>query len=230
MHVLKEKSIRDFLGIHLIFAMIAAVTLLIPFQAVISVKLLIIVIIYNGLIISVFYLRGHDGWKRIWIFTFILSLLMVFPDWFLADTLGALQFPDDGFPMIGGSIPVYMAGLWVIPFFIIVFIGRELQERKSVKVAYGTVSILSVLIFALAELTLVSLPSWSATVNGMVGNLAIYIILPELILGLSVFVCYNIVSAMPIWMKILGAFSVMVFYIGNASFFYFLVETLVLGA
>ncbi len=229
MQVLKEKLIRDFLGTHLIFAIIAATTLLIPFQAAISVKLLVVVIIYSGMIVIVSYLGGYDEWKRIWVFTFILSLLMMFPDWFLADTLGALQFPDDGFPMIGGSIPVYMAGLWVIPFFIIVFIGRELQKRRSVKIAYGTVSILSVLIFALAELTLVSLPSWSATVSGMIGNLAIYIILPELILGLSVFICYNIVRERPIWMMIIGAFSVMVFYIGNASFFFFIVETLLLG-
>jgi hypothetical protein len=64
----------------------------------------------------------------------------------------------------------------------------------------------------------------------MTGNLAWYIIIPELFLGLSAFICYNYVKDKKIWMKIVGAITVMIFYIGNASFFYFLIETLLLGA
>ena len=80
----------------------------------------------------------------------------------------------------------------------------------------------------MSELTLVNLPSWTATVTGMIGNLAYYIIIPELFLALSAFICYEYVREKKIWMKILGAFAVMVFYVGNASFFYFLIETLLL--
>jgi hypothetical protein len=123
-----------------------------------------------------------------------------------------------------------MAGLWSIPFFIILFIGNQIQKRRSMNTAYISVSILSVLIFVLAEFTLVYLPSWTATVTGMTGNLAWYIIIPELFLGLSTFICYNIVQEKKIWMKIVGAFTVMILYIGNASFFFFLIETLLLGA
>jgi hypothetical protein len=231
MQILSESPTRDFLLIHVIFAALAAVTLLLPIpSATISGKMLVVVMIYNALIIVEFYAKGYDDWKHIWVFAFMLSLLMVFPDWYLAETLGALQFPNDGFPMIGGAIPIYMAGLWAIPFFIILFIGNQVQERKSVKLASIVVSILTVLIFALAELTLVYLPSWTATVSGMTGNLAWYIIIPELLLGLSTFICYNIVREREIWMKIVGAFTVMILYIGNASFFFFLIETLLLGA
>lgn len=230
MQILKEKPVRNFIQIHVVFGIIAAITLLFPFQAAISAKLLVLVMIYNGLIIVEFYGKGYDDWRSIWIFSFILSLLMVLPDWYLAETLGALQFPDDGFPMIGGSVPLYMAGLWAIPFFIIVFIGKEIQNRKSDRMAYVVVSLLSVVIFILAELTLVFLPSWTATVVGMTGNLAWYIIVPELLLGLSTFICYNLVKGKQIWMKIIGAFVVMIFYIGNASFFFFIIETLFLGS
>jgi len=230
MQIFSEPQIKDFLLIHIIFAVIAAVTLLIPLpEATISGKMLVLVLIYNGLIIVEFYGKGYGVWKQIWSFAFVLSLLMVFPDWFLAETLGALQFQLDGFPLIGGAIPIYMAGLWSIPFFIILFIGIHVQERKSLKLAYGIVSILSVAIFALAELTLVYLPSWTATVSGKIGNLAWYIIVPELILGLSAFVCYDIVKDKRFWMKIVGAFTVMILYIGNASFFFFVIETLLLG-
>ncbi len=231
MQIFSEKPIKDFVLIHIIFAVIAAITLLIPIPtATVSGKMLVLVIVYNGLIVVEFYRKGYDDWKSIWIFAIILSLLMVFPDWYLAETLGALQFPDDGFTMIGGAIPFYMAGLWSIAFFIIVFIGKEVQSRKSVRIAYGLVSMISILIFVLAELTLVNLPSWSATVVGMTGNLAWYIIVPELFLGLSTFICYNIVKDKKIWMVFIGAFTVMILYIGSASFSYFLIETLLLGA
>jgi hypothetical protein len=231
MQIFSEKPIRDFVLIHIIFSILAAATLLIPIPtATISGKMLLLVIIYNGLVVVEFYNKGYEDWKNIWIFIFILSLLMVFPDWYLAETLGALQFPDDGFPMIGDAIPFYMAGLWSIPFFIIVFLGKEVENRKSQSLAYIVVSFVSILIFVLAELTLVNLPSWSATVIGMTGNLAWYIVIPELFLGLSTFICYNIVKDSKLWMKIVGATTVMILYIGSASFFYFLIETLLLGA
>ena len=229
MQLLEDKSIKDFILIHVIFAVLAAVTLLFPLPgAPVDSKMLLLVILYNALIVVEFSMKGHEEWKIIWLFSFILGLFMVFPDWYLAETLGALVFPTGGLPMIGGSIPLYMAGLWSIPFFIILFVGKEIQKRKSIQMTYGIVSILGVLIFVLSELTLVDLPSWTATVTGMTGNLAWYIIIPELFLGLSAFICYDFVRDKQIWMKIAGAFSVMILYIGNASFFYFLIETLLL--
>ncbi|MFW9794746.1 MAG: DUF6989 domain-containing protein, partial [Candidatus Thorarchaeota archaeon] len=145
MQIFTEKPIRDFILIHVIFSVLAAATLLIPIPtATISGKMLLLVIVYNALIVVEFYSKEYEEWKSIWIFVFILSLFMIFPDWYLAETLGALQFPDDGFPMIGGSIPFYMAGLWAIPFFIIVFLGKEVENRKSVGLAYIVVSMVSV--------------------------------------------------------------------------------------
>jgi len=229
MQLLQDKSIKDFILIHVIFAVLAAITLLFPFPgAAVDGKMLLLVILYNALIIVEFYLKGHEDWKSIWLFSFILSLFMVFPDWYLAETLGSLVFPPGGLAMIGGAIPLYMAGLWSIPFFIILFVGKEIQRRKSIEMTYSIVAILGVLIFVLSELTLVNLPSWTATVTGMTGNLAWYIIIPELFLALSAFICYEYVLEKKIWMKILGAFTVMILYIGNASFFYFLIETLLL--
>ena len=229
MQLLHDKSIKDFILIHVIFAVLAAITLLLPFPtASVDGKMLVIVILYNALIIVEFNLKNYEEWKNIWLFSFILSLLMVFPDWYLAGTLGALVFPAGSLPYIGGLIPLYMAGLWSIPFFIIIFVGKEIQKRKSIQMTYAVVSILGVLIFVFSELTLVSLPSWTATVTGMTGNLAWYIIIPELFLALSAFICYEYLLEKKFWMKIIGAFAVMIFYIGNASFFYFLIETLLL--
>jgi uncharacterized membrane protein len=58
----------------------------------------------------------------------------------------------------------------------------------------------------------------------MIGHIAIYIILPEIFLGLSTFFCFTLVRTRSIWIQILGAFTVMILYMGNISFFYFLIE------
>ena len=227
--MLQDESIKDFILIHVIFAVLAAITLLFPFPgAFVDGKMLLLVILYNALIIVEIIYKGHEEWKSIWLFSFILSLFMVFPDWYLAETLGALVFPPGGLPMIGGSIPLYMALLWSIPFFIVIFVGKEIQKRKSAEITYLGASLFGLLIFVMSELTLVNLPSWTATVTGMTGNLAWYIIIPEFFLALSAFLCYEYVLDKKLWMKIIGAFAVMIFYIGNASFFYFLIETLLL--
>jgi len=229
MKLLDNQSIKDFVIIHVIFAVLAAITLLFPFPtATIDGKMLLLVIMYNALVVVEFNLKGYSEWRNIWLFSITLSLLMVFPDWYLAETLGALVFPPGGLLMIGGAIPLYMAGLWSIPFFIIIFIGKVIEERKSIQMTYLIVSIVSVVIFVLSELTLVNLPSWTATVTGMTGNLAWYIIIPELLLGLSAFICYNAITGREIWMNLSGAFIVMILYMGTVSFFYFLIETLLL--
>ena len=231
MPLFADKSISDFVQIHVIFAVLAAITLLFPFPtAAVDGKMLLLVILYNALIIVEFNLKGYSEWRNIWLFSISLSIFMVLPDWYLAATLGALVFPQGGLPMFGGIIPLYMVGLWVIPFFIIIFIGCEVQKTKSIQFTYMIVSIISVIIFVLSELTLVYLPSWTATVTGMTGNLAWYIIIPELLLGLSAFICYNAITGREIWMNLTGAFIVMILYIGTASFFYFLIETLLLGS
>ena len=105
MQLLKDKSIREFLVIHIIFAFLTALTLLMPVTAPMSARLLIVVIVYNGLIMLQGFRIGFKDWMRIWIFSFILSLLMVFPDWYLSETLGALQFPADVFDVgVYGSV------------------------------------------------------------------------------------------------------------------------------
>ncbi|MFX0045452.1 MAG: DUF6989 domain-containing protein, partial [Candidatus Hermodarchaeota archaeon] len=58
----------------------------------------------------------------------------------------------------------------------------------------------------------------------MIGHVAVYIILPEILLGLSTFVCFILIRTRAIWMQIVGAFTVMILYMGNISFFYFLIE------
>lgn len=54
-----EKPIKDFVLVHVIFAVLAAITLLVPIPtATVSGKMLALVMIYNGLIVVEFYAKG----------------------------------------------------------------------------------------------------------------------------------------------------------------------------
>lgn len=220
-----SKSLLDFLIIHLFFVIICISILVIP--GYIGIKLFILVIIYNIILPVYGYLRNHSEWVNIWFFVFLLSVFQIWPDWFLSAELGILGFPEDGFVKIG-TVSLYMVGLWVIPLFIIIFVGLKAQERYSRSKAYLIVSLLSLIIFGLAEQTMWMLQSWYAQNVTMIGHLAVYIIIPEIILGLSTYFCYEQIQDKKIILKIPITFVIMLLYLGSATFFYFLVDRILI--
>lgn len=218
-----SKTEKDVLFTHLAFVISCMLIILIPFGIEIGVKLFILVIIYNLLIIIVGIWQGHKSWLYIWFFVFLISLLQIWPDWVLSAELDVLVFPDDGLFKIG-TVSGYMAGLWVIPLFLIVFTGQRLQERYSKRISYLSVVLMSLLIFGLSEQLMWMLQSWYAQNVIMIGHIALYIIIPEIFLGLSSYYFYEMLKERNHWYKLPAAFIVMVLYLGSAIFFYFLIE------
>jgi len=222
-----SKVIIDFLLIHLIFIVICISVLLIPIPGYMGIKLFVLVVIYNIIIPLYAYLRHYSDWIQVWLFAFILSLFQIWPDWFLSAELVILVFPEDGFFKIG-TVSLYMAGLWTIPLFLIVFIGLRIQEKYSKTYVYIGIAILSLLIFGLAEQTMWILQSWYAQNVSMIGHLALYIIIPEVILGLSTYIGFKEVQDKHNLLKIPVALTIMLLYLGSATFFYFLIERVIL--
>ncbi len=118
-----------------------------------------------------------------------------------------------------------MFGLWTIPLFMIL-LGNRVQKRLNVKYAYLTVGISALLVFGLSEQFLDFL--WYAQDVTRIGNIAVYILIPEIILGLSAYWIYLHLQDTLIFQKIFCIFQVMVLYLGNAAFFYYLVEKIIL--
>jgi hypothetical protein len=173
-------------------------------------------------------IRNYREWLNVWVFLVPLSALQLFPDWFLATELGVIVFPDTGSPTIG-PIPVFMAGMWTIPLFIIIWAGRRAEERRGKGVAQIAVAVLSGLIFVASEATLWRIPIWWAQGVTTIGGVGIYLIVPEIVLGLSAFWAYKWSETRSIIEKLWAAFVVMLIYIGGLSFFYLVVEELLLG-
>ena len=213
---------RDFILIHLLFSIICGIVLLLP-GIQIGIKLFILVLIYNISVSLVGILRKYTDWLNIWLFSFILSILQIFPDWFLSAQLGILIFPEDGLFKIG-TVSGYMLFLWAIPIFIILFIGNRVNESKSLQITYLLVGALSLLIFGISEMTIWMIGSWYAQNVTMIGHAALYIFIPEVILGISTYYIYTQIEEKNPLVKFPAAFIVMLLYLGSAAFFYFLFE------
>jgi len=213
--------------IHVIFSLICLIFLFSPISISVGIRLLLLVIIYNLFMPAWGLYKKYENWTSLWIFAFILSLFQVFPDWFLSLQLNVLVFPEDGCFRIG-TVSGYMAGLWTIPVFMIIYIGESINRRYSKKITYIAVAFVSFIIFAGSEQTLWILPSWQAQHVHMIGHVAGYIIIPEIIFGVSAFACYTSIKKKSHLIKIPFAFFIMLLYMGSASFFYLFFETIVL--
>ncbi|GBF49830.1 putative membrane protein [Leptospira ryugenii] len=150
--------------------------------------------------------------------------MMVVPDWFLSGVLSVLVFPEDGFAKIG-TVSAYMAGLWSIPLFVLVYTGIKLEER-SVSII-GTclwVAFLSVVVFGLSEAFSNELGSWYAQNVKMSYGIAHYVLVPEMILSVATYLAYQGFSTSPLWMQIPISFLIMVQYAGSLAVSYLFFE------
>ena len=213
---------RYFIIVHILFSIICGIVLFLP-GIPIGIKLFILVIIYNTIIPLVGVWRKYTEWRKIWLFSLILSIFQLFPDWFLSAQLNILVFPEDGLFKIG-TVSGYMLFLWAIPFFIILFIGYRVNEKVSEQSTYWIVALISLLIFGVSEMTMWTIGSWYAQNVTMVGHTAIYIIIPEVILGISAYLAYRMIQDKIVWIKFPTAFTIMLLYLGSAVFFYFFFE------
>ena len=217
---------KDALIIHGLFTLLCIIILTLPIKIGAGVKLFILVIVYSIVMAGYGILKKNSEWLGIWLFSFILSLFQVFPDWIIADILKAIVFPEDGLFKIG-SVSGYMAGLWTIPIFLIIFISEKISAGISMPAAYMAAGIIAFLIFFISEQTVWLIPSWYAVNVKMIGFSAVYILVPEIILGLGAYRCYEEIKHRPHWIKIPAAFLVMQLYTGSVVFFYFLVERII---
>ncbi len=217
---------RDAVVVHILFILISILLISAPISIRSGVRLFILVAVYNLILMFVGWIRKDDEWLQLWIFSAILSVFQVFPDWFLSAQLDILVFPEDGLFKIG-TVSGYMMGLWTIPLFMILFVGEQIEKRYTQGKAVLVVAALSLIIFGGSEQTLWMLDSWYAKNITMVGHVALYILVPEIILGLAAWYSYKIVKNRNLLHKVVAAFVVMRLYLGSAVSFYFLVEKLI---
>jgi hypothetical protein len=217
-----SKEQRDVLIFHIAFTILVAIGLVIPFVS-LGIRILTLVIIYNIALPVLAQLSDYPQVKNLWIFLLPLSILMIFSDWFLAEKLNIIVFPKTGSPFIG-PIPIFMAGMWMIPLFLILYIGDQVKKSRGKTQALITVAVLALIVFVSSEATLWALPIWYAQNVTQIAHVALYVIVPEIILGLSAYLAYQMAER-TIWpIRLLYAFTIMLIYLGSLNLFYLIIE------
>jgi hypothetical protein len=217
----------DCISFHLGFGVVAAIALALPEPA-LGMRILGLALAYNLMLPAFAQWRGHADWLRLWLFLLPLSFLQVLPDNFLAGVLGVLVFADTGSPSIG-YVPVFMAGMWVIPLFLLLMLGHGVEERwgrmaSCVAVAFG-----SLLFFGGTEVLAARIPIWQAQAVHLCFGAAVYVLVPEMLLGVATLIAYEAGLQRGAVYHLTAAAAVMLFYLGALVLSCQLTERVLLG-
>lgn len=218
MQVLNTKN--PIIGLHLIFTPLALIFFLLPIS--LGKSIFFSVILYHILFHIFIQYYKLSEWKWIYFYLAPLSFFLVFPDLFLSNFLGVLVFPNSGF-FHWISVSDYMAGMWMIPLFLTLQIGKEITIKYGDTMGSLSAGMFAIFLFSLSEEFCALIPIWYAEKVKMFSHVAIYVIIPEGILGYSVLWMYEKVKG-NIGMSLVGAFLTSMIYTGSLVLFYFFIE------
>ena len=201
-------AVRDALKFHAVFFLIGALVLWLEHGTALGTGLLVLAICYNVLIPLLGFWRGHAEWLSLWVFLAPLSMAQVLPDCALARLAGVLVFPDLGQYRIGGEVPVYFMGMWIMLLFPILLIANAARSR------YLLALLLSFALFAFWEWAARPLGLWHGEHVRMSYGVAHYAVVAEVLLGLTALWMYRLTRQSNPLAKIVAGTSVSIFYTG----------------
>lgn len=153
--------------------------------------------------------------RKILLFSVVLSVFQVFPDWVLSRHLGVLVFPPDGL-FKWDTVSGYMALLWSIPASQILVAYFFAKERWGNRMAFAAGILVGAILFIGSEELLWMLPSWYAVNVVKWGHVARYIILPEILLSFMIVFVFRRVQEAPLLWYACGAALVSLVYTAAA--------------
>lgn len=206
------RQLRDGLILNLLFGAAAFAVFRFLHAPVLGLGILALVIGYNVLLPLIARSGGHGDWFDLWAFLLPLSVFQVVPDWVLSQLLGILVFPDVGAPRIG-TVPVYMAGMWVIPLFWILWLGGR---------STALCGLLALLVFGASEWAAPIFHLWRPQNVAMHYGIADYVLIPEALLGWAAAFAYRETASAHPLARVAAAAAVSVFYTGALIVSYFL--------
>lgn len=160
--------------------------------------------------------RRRPEWLSLWSFLLPLGLLQILPDWYLVNRAGVLVFPDTGSPVVG-TVPWFMAGLWVVALFPVLWLADAAFSRGGAIAGAVTAALASSAMFTAAEATLWAVPIWHARDVPQTAHVAHYLLWPELALGLSAWAAWRLSREAGWPLRLAAAATVMLVYQGNLT-------------
>jgi hypothetical protein len=160
--------------------------------------------------------RRRPDWIALWVFLLPLGVMQILPDWYLVNRPGVLVFPDTGSPVVG-TVPWFMAGLWVVALFPVLWLADAADSRRGAGAGVVTAALASSAMFTAAEATLWAVPIWHARDVPQTAHVAHYLLWPELALGLSAWAAWRLCREADWPLRLAAAATVMLVYQGNLT-------------
>ncbi len=217
-----EAKDAEFAGLHLAFLAAGGLLLAIPSLSTVH-ALQLFAVGYNLFFPTYAYVTDRRDWLDLWGFVFPLSLCLIVPDWFLVEVVGTLQFPTA--KPSPGPVPVAIAGLWTLPLIVSSYLGLNAPNYGvRGEGRYALVALASLVLFASSELLLTKVPIWQAVGVTTVSDMALYIVGPEVLLGVATFWTYWRYRLRSVLFRALVTPLVMFLYLGAIGTSYLIFE------
>ena len=216
-------SARHALLFHAAFGVLAVVVIALA-PGTTGLHVLALVVLYNVSLWLVAMRLGYERWLRIWAFLLPLCVFQIVPDGFLNTVINSIVFPVRDGPMIG-PIPLAMVGMWMVPLWLALFAGREASARGWS--GTWTAALVAGLVLVAAEAIVGFFPFWSPVGVHTVGPVAVYVVIPEFLLGAAAYVAENRTRGEARMVRIIAAITVSVFYLGALGTSYYFFERII---
>lgn len=205
------QGVRDAVFFHGAFFAIAIPVALNTQGLQLGIALCLLALGYNIALPLVGQWRGHSEWVRLWKFLVPVSIALPCADWMLVERMGTLYFPDHGIPRLGGAVPLYFMGLWIMLLWQVCWFAMATPRP------YPVVALLSLAGFVVWEWAARPMNLWHAQDVLQVQGFALYPLIPEMLLAVGALWLWQTLRHKSIWQQIYGGLSLAVFYAGALS-------------
>lgn len=206
-----RNAVRDAVLFHSVFFALAIPVALALDGHALGLALCGFALAYNVLLPSVGKRLAHDDWVDLWKFLLPLSIALPCADWMLVERMGTLTFPDHGIARIGGAVPVYFMGLWIMLLWQVCWLAM------ATKRPYASVAVLSLAGFLIWEWAARPMNLWHAQDVKQIAGFALYPLIPEVLLSMLSLWAWRTLKHEGALQRIFGALGIAVFYAGALS-------------
>lgn len=206
----QTSALRHPIAFHGLFFLIAIPAALAAPAGLIGWVVLILAIGYNIALPLTGQRLDHAEWVALWRFLLPLSCTLPFADWILVNQ-GTLHFPDHGISRLGGEVPLYFCGLWIMLLWQVCWFS-QLSPKP-----YLTAAALGLLGFLVWEWAARPMQLWEAQDVAQIAGFALYPLAPEMLLSVGTLWMWRQVKATAITTQVVAGLSLAVFYAGALS-------------
>ncbi len=211
MNWMTQRRVKDALVFHTLFFLLAIPIALMSPKAQLGIAVTVLAVAYNVALPVFGRWRGDAEWVRLWAFLLPMSATLPCADWMLVQRMGTLVFPDHGIPRLGGAVPLYFMGLWIMLLWQVCWFAGTVRRP------FQFAAVFSLTAFLIWEWAARPMSLWHAVGVKQMAGFALYPLVPEILLGLGALWMWRNCGWAPLPQRLAAAVSVSVFYAGALS-------------